>query len=145
MSKSGSQQDIYSRDYGRSGAQLSYRGSGKPDIYSREYRHSGAQLSYRGSDKPDIYSREYGQSGAQLSYRGSGKPDIYSREYVRGGTFQKQASVHVPYTHKAAIPAMKSTKEESVVEKNEAISHTEPQPSIFDKISQFLHGVLGQK
>jgi len=101
-------------------------------------------MSKSGSQQ-DIYSRDYGQSGAQLSYRGSGKQDIYSRDYVRGGAFQKQASVHVPYTHKADIPAKKSTKEESVVEKNEGISHTEPQPSIFDKISQFLHGVLGQK
>ncbi len=101
-------------------------------------------MSQSGSHQ-DVYSREYGQTGAQLSYRGSGKPDIYSREYVRGGAFQKQASVHVPYTHKADIPAMKSTRQESVVERNEGTGYTEPQPSIFDKISQFLHGVLGQK
>ncbi|MDG6249365.1 hypothetical protein [Methanocalculus sp.] len=93
----------------------------------------------------DIYSREYGKSGSQLSFRGTGKPDIYSREYVRGGDFGKQAPVHVSYMHTADRPATQSTPKENVVQKNEAITHTEPQPSIFDKISRFLHGALGQK
>ena len=101
-------------------------------------------MSKSGSQQ-DIYSREYGKSGSQLSFRGTGKPDIYSREYVRGGDFGKQAPLNVSYTHTADIPAMQSTPKENVAQDNEAVTHTEPQPSIFDKISRFLHGALGQK
>lgn len=101
-------------------------------------------MSQSGSQQ-DVYSREYGKSGSQLSFRGTGKPDIYSREYVRGGGSGKQAPVHVSYTHKTDMPATQSRPKESMVQKKEATTHTEPQPSIFDKISRFLHGALGQK
>jgi hypothetical protein len=93
----------------------------------------------------DVYSREYGRSDSQLSFRGSDKPDIYSREYVRGRGSGKQALVHVSYMQKADIPTMQSRPKESMVQKKEATTHTEPQPSIFDKISRFLHGALGEK
>lgn len=101
-------------------------------------------MSQSGSQQ-DVYSREYGGSGSQLSFRGSDEPDIYSREYVRGGGAGKQAPVHVSYTQKADIPTMQSRPKESMVQKKEATTHTEPQPSIFDKISRFLHGALGEK
>lgn len=101
-------------------------------------------MSQSGSQQ-SIYNREYGKSGSQLSFRGTEKPDIYSREYVRSGDFGKQAPVHVSYMHTADRPATQSTPKENVVQKNEAITHTETQPSIFDKISRFLHGVLGSK
>ncbi|MCQ1537862.1 hypothetical protein FTO68_02520 [Methanocalculus taiwanensis] len=144
MSQSGSQQDLYSREYGRSGTVLSYRGSGKPDIYNREYRRSGTVLSHRASGKPDIYSREYGQSGTVLSHRASGKPDIYNREYIRAQASGKPTP-HVAYPKVKEMPAIKTALPESVVEKKESPAQTEPQPSIFEKISQFLHGVIGSK
>lgn len=100
-------------------------------------------MSQSGSQQ-DMYSREYGRSGAALSYRGSGKPDIYNRDYVRAKPSGKTAP-DVAYQKASDMPAIQSTPSKTVVEKKEAPAHTEPQPSIFDKISQFLHGVIGSK
>lgn len=92
----------------------------------------------------DVYSREYGQGGAALSFQGRGSPDIYSRDYVRGG-IGKQPSVRAAYTERIGKPVIRNAPMKGAGGVRGEENHIEPQPSIFDKISRFLQGVLGSK
>jgi hypothetical protein len=151
--------DMYSREYGSSGAPLSRSGSGGVDVYSREYgmpqvstKKPAQNPVSKPTEKvraPDMYNREYMTVGAArntgLEYREpSGGKDIYGREYGRPSVREEPIPKAVP-RQKPAEPPVQSVPVEKTVEEKKVVAEAVHQPSIFDKISTFLQGILGSK
>ncbi|MDO9539389.1 MAG: hypothetical protein Q7J09_05235 [Methanocalculus sp.] len=168
MSQIGAQQDMYSREYKAPGANVNLPGGGEPDMYSREYVGSGIVKKQRtdkpvaGKDvfkkssaessvkvrEPDVYTREYITTGVTrntaLDYTGQvGEQNMYSREYGRSVVKGKKTEEKVVSKQKAEHPSVMNGPVDKKEEKKEIQLKVEPQPSIFDKISKFFHGIFG--